>query len=97
MSESTGMLVRTRDDDLFTNPEALALTGALVVCTTGSPPAWGRRRAASSTIRAAFKPRNRSRSSSGAAKVRCRNCTIVRIRADRAERFTTINVRNASA
>jgi site-specific recombinase XerD len=29
MSESTGVLVRTRDDDLFTNPEALALTGFL--------------------------------------------------------------------
>ena len=29
MSDSTGVLVRTRDDDLFTNPEALALTGFL--------------------------------------------------------------------
>ncbi|MEQ1736209.1 MAG: site-specific integrase, partial [Rhodoglobus sp.] len=29
MSESTGVLVRTRDDDLFTDPEALALTGFL--------------------------------------------------------------------
>lgn len=26
MSDSTGVLVRTCDDDLFTNPEALALT-----------------------------------------------------------------------
>ena len=29
MSATTGVLVRTRDDDLFTNPEALALTGFL--------------------------------------------------------------------
>ena len=29
MSDSTGVLVRTCDDDLFTNPEALALTGFL--------------------------------------------------------------------
>ena len=36
MSDSTGVLVRTRDDDLFTNPEALALTGFLAA-TRGSP------------------------------------------------------------
>ncbi|MBI4934533.1 MAG: tyrosine-type recombinase/integrase [Actinobacteria bacterium] len=29
MSDSTGVLVRTRDDDLFTNPEAVALSGFL--------------------------------------------------------------------
>ena len=29
MSDSTGVLVRTRDDGLFTNPEAVALTGFL--------------------------------------------------------------------
>ena len=31
MSDSTGVLVRTRDDDLFTNPEALALTGLSLI------------------------------------------------------------------
>ena len=62
-----------------------------------SPPGRGRSLAASLTSNAGLNPPNLARSSSGAVNIRWRNCTIVRIRVDRADRFATSNARNASA